>query len=105
MPLHLTIEKRELDVFTHPHADSILVQYEMRHPIFVVYGVATDYCVKAAVEGLLARYCRVALVVDAIRAIDPEAEANLLTSFARQGVLLTLTDLVCDPDRKVSSDA
>ena len=105
LPLHLTIEKRELDLFSHPHADSILVRYEVTHPVFVVYGVATDYCVKAAVDGLLARYCRIALVVDAIRAIDSEAEANLLTSFARQGVLLTLTDLVCDPDRRISIDA
>jgi nicotinamidase/pyrazinamidase len=105
LPPHLTLEKRELDLFTHPHADSILVRYEATHPVFVVYGVATDYCVKAAVDGLLARYCRVALVVDAIRAIDSEAEANLLTSFANQGVLLTLTDLVCDPDRRIPSDA
>jgi nicotinamidase/pyrazinamidase len=105
LPPHLTIEKRALDLFTHPHADSILIRYEAMHPVFVVYGVATDYCVKSAVDGLLARYCRVALVVDAIRAIDSEAEADLLTSFARTGVLLTLTDVVCDPDRRVSVDA
>ncbi len=105
IPPHLTLEKRELDLFAHPHAEAILARYQVTHPVFVVYGVATDYCVKAAVEGLLARDCRVALVVDAIRAIDSEAEANLLTSFATKGVLLTLTDLVCDPDRKVPSDA
>jgi nicotinamidase/pyrazinamidase len=105
VPLHLTLEKRELDLFTHPHAESILARYQVRHPVFVAYGVATDYCVKAAVNGLLTRACRVALVVDAIRAIDAQAEANLLTSFAGQGVLLTLTELVCDPDRRVKSDA
>jgi nicotinamidase/pyrazinamidase len=105
LPPHLTLEKQELDLFTHPHAETILARYQARHPVFVVYGVATDYCVKAAVDGLLKRDCRVAIVVDAIRAIDSEAEANLLTSFARRGVLLTLTDLVCDPDRRVPSDA
>src|SRR5262249_8398798 len=90
LPLHLTLEKRELDVFSHPDAEAILARYQATHPVFVVYGVATDYCVKAAVEGLLSRACRVVLVVDAIRAIDSDAEANLLTSFARRGVLLTL---------------
>jgi nicotinamidase/pyrazinamidase len=105
LPPHLTLEKRELDLFTHPHAEAILARYRAKHPVFVVYGVATDYCVKAAVEGLVERNCRVALVVDAIRAIDADVEADLLTSFARRGVLLTLTEVVCDPDRRVHIDA
>ena len=33
---------------------------------------------------------------DAIRAIDPSVEAELLTEFARRGVLLTLTEVVCE---------
>ncbi len=68
--------------------------YDRDRPRFVVYGVATDYCVRAAVSGLLDRGCRVAVVVDAIRAIDPAAEAELLTDFARRGALLILTDAV-----------
>ena len=64
-------------------------------PTFVVYGVATDYCVKVAVLGLLTRGHRVAVVVDAIRAVDPASEADILTEFARRGALLTLTDVVC----------
>jgi len=96
VPPHLTLVKREYDVFSHPHADRVIRLYREGHPRFVVYGVATDYCVKAAVEGLLARDCRVALVVDAIRAIDAEVESRLLTDFARRGVLLTLTERVCD---------
>ena len=76
--------------------------YTSGQPIFVVYGVATDYCVAAAVHGLLARHCRIALVVDAIRAIDNQAEAGILTEFAGRGVLLTMTDVICDPDTRVS---
>jgi nicotinamidase/pyrazinamidase len=97
VPAHLTLLKRQYDLFTHPKADALIDLYQKLHPVFVVYGVATDYCVRAAVEGLLGRGCQVALVVDAIRAIDAEAETELLTSFGRRGVLLMRTALVCDP--------
>ena len=71
---------------------SSIALYASGLPVFVVYGVATDYCVAAAVRGLLDRHCRIALVVDAIRAIDEQAEAGILTEFARRGVLLTMTE-------------
>ncbi len=92
---YLTIQKQEYDVFSVPQMNRILEIYSEETPTFVVYGVATDYCVKCAVEGLLARGKKVALVVDAIRAVDPSTEAELLTRFARAGALLTITDVVC----------
>jgi nicotinamidase-related amidase len=61
----------------------------------VVYGVATDYCVAAAVRGLTERGCRVAVVVDAVRAIDLDGEAGVLGDFVRRGAGLTLTEVVC----------
>jgi len=103
-PAHLTLLKRQCDLFTHPRADELIALYAAGQPIFVVYGVATDYCVHAAVVGLLARHCRIALAVDAIRAIDTEAEAGILTEFARRGVLLTMTDVICDPRNRVPLD-
>src|SRR5271157_2627532 len=104
IPPHLTLLKRQYDLFTHPRADELIALYAADRPVFVVYGVATDYCVAAAVHGLLARHCRIALVVDAIRAIDNEAEAGILTEFARRGVLLTMTDFICDPGTRVPLD-
>ncbi len=104
VPPHLTLLKRQYDLFTHPHASDLIALYAAGRPIFVVYGVATDYCVAAAVNGLLVRHCRIALVVDAIRAIDNEAEAGILTEFARRGVLLTVTDVVCDHKTRVTCD-
>jgi nicotinamidase/pyrazinamidase len=95
LPPHLTIHKTRYDVFSNPDADRVIDHYSEDNPTFVVYGVAADYCVKCAVEGLLDRGKKVALVVDAIRSVDPSTEADLLTEFARRGALLTVTDVVC----------
>ncbi len=92
---HLEINKKEYDVFSVPEIDLILDLYSRDNPTFVVYGVATDYCVRCAVEGLLRRGKRVAIVADAIRAVDPSSEAGGLTRFAQEGALLTITEVVC----------
>jgi nicotinamidase/pyrazinamidase len=95
LPLHLTIPKREYDVFSNPDAGRIVEAYARSRTTFVVYGVATDYCVRCAVLGLLERGQKVALVVDAIWAVDPSAEPALLSEFAERGALLTLAEVVC----------
>lgn len=95
---HITIEKRWYDLFSHVDAERILDLYARDRPLFVVYGVATDYCVRVAVHGLLARGYRVALVVDAIRAVDRVREPEELTAMARRGAVLTLTDVVCQAE-------
>ena len=95
-PPHLTIQKQSYDVFRHPYIDQILELYTIDHPTFVVYGVATDYCVKAAVLGLLSRSQNVVIVVDAIRAVDSSREADEITGLVTRGATLALTDVVCD---------
>ena len=104
LPLHLTLLKREFDVFSRPDADELIAMYDAAKPTFVVYGVATDYCVRAVVEGLVARGCRAAVVVDAVRAIDGDVEAALFTDWARRGVLLAMTDIVCRDRRQDGAD-
>lgn len=100
---HLTLHKRAFDVFSRRDAEDVIACYNEARPLFVVYGVATDYCVRAAVEGLVARGCRVAVVVDAVRAIDFAAEADLFTNWARRGVLLVMTDVVCRDGRPMTT--
>ncbi len=95
VPLHLTVQKREIDVFSRPDAAELFARYNQGRPTFVVYGVATDYCVSAAVMGLLSSSCRVAIVADAIQAIDAAIEPAVLTELVNRGAFLTITDVVC----------
>jgi nicotinamidase/pyrazinamidase len=94
LPAHLTLEKDAYDVFSRPDTIRIFERYAEGRPTFVVYGVATDYCVKCAVDGLVARGYPTVLVVDAIRPVVPEDEPELLTRFAQAGVELALTEAV-----------
>ncbi|MDB5352766.1 MAG: isochorismatase hydrolase [Planctomycetota bacterium] len=94
IPPHLTVEKTRYDVFSRPDADSLVRRYGRGNPTFVVYGVATDYCVRAAVLGLLARGRKVAVVVDAVRAIDQAGEPEQFREFVAGGAMLTITEVV-----------
>jgi nicotinamidase/pyrazinamidase len=95
LPPHLTLLKRELNVFSRSDTEELVARYNRDSPTWVVYGVATDYCVREAVDELMQRHFKVAIVVDAIHAIDRSAEASLLSKFARGGALMTLTEVVC----------
>ena len=94
---HLTLHKTRYDIFSRPDADAIIEIYGRNSPTFVVYGVATDYCVRAAVLGLCDRGHKVMVVVDAVRAIDVEREADQFREFIDRGAILTLTDDVVEP--------
>lgn len=94
-PPHLTLQKQRYDLFSRPDADRIVARYGRTQPTFVVYGVATDYCVRAAVLGLRSRGHRVVVVVDAVRPVDPSRGAEVLGEFKTQGALMTTTDQVC----------
>ena len=94
MPAHLTLQKRRFDLFTHPEADKVVAFYAEGEPTFVVYGIATDVCVAEAVRGLLGRNHKVALVTDAIHAVDADKAAALLEELRGLGATETTTDEV-----------
>ena len=98
LPAHLTVEKRAFNVFTRPDADRIVARYNRDRPTFVVYGVATDYCVSAVVLGLRRLDSKVVVVADAVRAIDVEHEPEVLKTFTDAGAVLTVTEAVCRGD-------
>lgn len=75
--------KQTFDVFSNPgFADRIKA---MAPRTAVVYGVATDYCVKAAVLGLTAIVPRVWFVEDAIRPVDPQTGEEAIREMLAAG--------------------
>ena len=94
----IVIEKNTLDVFDNPNTELLLNRLNPeaspafhQDAEFIVFGVATDYCVRKNVEGLLRRGRRVAIVTDAIAAIDRSAGQQVLANFRDRGVRMIST--------------
>jgi len=85
------LEKQTLDVFDNPHT-SELVERLGRDAEYVVFGVVTEYCVRCAVKGLLARGRKVAVVRDAIETLKPEDGQRALTELQSLGARLITTE-------------
>jgi nicotinamidase/pyrazinamidase len=84
-------EKQTLDVFDNPHASALVARLPADAE-YVVFGVVTEYCVKCAAKGLLERGRKVAIVKDAIEALDPADGRRALDELQAQGARLTTTD-------------
>lgn len=85
-------EKQNYNVFTNPSTELVLEKLGVEEA--VVYGVATDYCVKAAVLGMQERGIQTYVVRDAIKGITPEGEASALEEMVAAGAKLVTTDEV-----------
>jgi nicotinamidase/pyrazinamidase len=87
-------EKEVYSLFANPVAESFLRQLVQRAgtaPEFFVFGVATDYCVRAAALGLAERGYRAVLLTDAIAGITPRGVEDALAEMKTAGVRLTTT--------------
>src|SRR3989449_2305023 len=92
----ILFHKRRFDVFTN---ENLVTALDVLDPEdIVLYGVATDVCDKAAVEGLLERrpHTRVFVVTDAIKGIDKDASEHLLREWGDEGVRLVKTKEVVE---------
>lgn len=90
----VTLEKNTLNVFDNPNTDVLLAKLNPEgkttggaatDPLFVVFGVATEYCVRCTVEELLRRGWRVAIVGDAVRAIEQQKGDKIVESLRSHG--------------------
>lgn len=96
-------EKEVYSLFANPNAAPVLDALSPAGPLeFVVFGVATDYCVRAAALGLLAWVAdrpdragsRVIVAVDAVAAVTDEGGAAAMRELAAAGVELVPADAV-----------
>ena len=89
----LIVEKNQLDLFSSPQAENLVGRLDAEQ--YVVYGVATEYCVRLAAQGLRQRGRRVLLVTDAIQGIEAEGVARTLRELAAAGAaMITTKELV-----------
>ena len=70
----LYFEKDLYSLFDNPNADPIVRGFGAERAWFQLYGVATDYCVKAAALGIRERCpdSRIDVVEDAVRGVAPD---------------------------------
>ncbi len=85
----IIVESQTFDIFESINTDRILNMLDACN--YVVFGVATDYCVKAAVLGLLKRGYNVSLVTDATKAITKEGGEKSLNEMKDAGAVFTTT--------------
>lgn len=99
-------EKEVYSLFANPNAERVLDALAPDGPVeFVVFGVATDYCVRAAALGLRewvdARPdragSRVVVASDAVAAVAPEGGARAVAEMRAAGVTLASTDALLNP--------
>lgn len=88
----ILLEKQALDCFTNVNLNALLERLGAQR--CVVYGVVTELCVRHAAFGLLETGCRVELVSDAIKELDPSVGATMMVDFIAAGGALTTTEQV-----------
>jgi nicotinamidase/pyrazinamidase len=80
--------KQTYNMFDNPNLKILAVDYD---PV-VVFGVATDYCISAAVLGFRNLHKTVYLVTDAIKAVNPDDGRKALKKMRQAGALCMETD-------------
>lgn len=85
----IVLEKTIFSIFGNENAENIFQTLDAEN--YFVFGVATDYCVKAAVLGLLQRGYSVTVVEDAISGVTPETSLAALDEMKQAGAKFART--------------
>jgi len=90
----IIIRKPTFSVFSNPNTALLLDMY-MPEEIYL-YGLAAEFCVKAALEGLLKRGERVWVVEDAVVAIEKQKAEFIFQQLKKKGVKFVTVSEVRD---------
>jgi len=91
---HYVVKKKTFDLFSNPWLEGLRRRGDFKGESCVVFGVATDYCVRACALGLAEAGARVLLVEDAIRGVAGETTSQTIGEMRAAGVEFTTTDEV-----------
>lgn len=91
---HYVVKKKVYDLFSNQWLEDLRVRGVFRAQPCVVFGVATDYCVRAAALGLAQSGAEVLLVEDAVRGVAPDTTVQTIAEMRAAGVVFTTTDEV-----------
>jgi nicotinamidase-related amidase len=91
---HYVVKKKVFDLFSNHWIEGLRQEGAFRGKECVVFGVATDYCVRACVLGLVDAGARVRVVTDAIRGVAPDSTLQTLTDWESAGVELTTSNAI-----------
>ena len=89
------VEKPTYSAQDNPNFDALLRALDSRRA--VVFGVATEFCVRADALALRRRGFKVDLVVDAIKPITEDGGRKALEEMAGAGVRMVTTAKICKP--------
>ena len=92
-PAQIIIEKQEYDASTNANFDAIAKALGARR--YVVFGVATEYCVRGTALSLLKKGLSVQLVTDAIKAISEKDGRMAIDEITAAGAEFVTTADVC----------
>jgi nicotinamidase/pyrazinamidase len=97
--------KHEIDVFSNPNTEAVLEHFDPER--IVLYGVATDFCNRRAIEGLIERGYggRLAMVEDAVQAIDPDAVLALVEGWRTRGLSTISTEEALTMAERLGADS
>ena len=96
LPPQIIFEKQTYSFFANQNLDAFTEKLKAEGlDEAIVFGVATDYCVNAAVQGLLERGFKTYVVTDAIKPVYPEKESEIFENWRKAGAeFIASTDAV-----------
>jgi len=86
---HFVVYKNAFSPFSNSWLQKVRDAGHLKQENCIVFGVATDYCIKATVEDLLGHCKMVTVLTDVIAGVDPDESRECLKDFLDKGIHLT----------------